>query len=126
MDEPERLFTIDEANALLPRLRPLLERLQEVQGRLSDRALLERLRTAAAGNGGGVAAREAMSTGDEFGRITAEIEQLGVVVRDPATGLVDFPAQRDGRAVFLCWRVGEDSVGHWHDRDSGFMGRKPL
>lgn len=122
----ERLFSVDEANALLPTLLPLLERLQEVQQRLADRALLQRLRTAAAGNGGGVAAREVMSTGDEFGRITAEIESLGVVVRDAASGLVDFPAERDGDAVYLCWRVGEDAVGHWHGRDSGFMGRQPL
>ena len=122
----ERLFSIEEANALLPTLRPLLERLQEVHGRLADRDLLQRLRSAAAGNGGGVAAREVMATGDEFGRITAELEGLGVVVRDPASGLVDFPAERDGDPVYLCWRVGEDAVGHWHDRDSGFMGRQPL
>jgi hypothetical protein len=122
----ERLFNIDEANALLPTLRPLLERLQEVHGKLADRALLQRLRAAAAGNGGGVAAREVMATGDEFGRITAELEGLGVVVRDPASGLVDFPAERDGDPVYLCWRVGEEAVEHWHDRDSGFMGRQPL
>lgn len=122
----ERLFTVDEANALLATLRPLLERLQEVQHRLADRELLQRLRTAAAGNGGGVAAREVMSMGDEFGRVTAEIEGLGVVVRDPATGLVDFPAEREGEAIYLCWRVGEDAVGHWHDRDTGFIGRQPL
>jgi hypothetical protein len=122
----ERLFSLDEANALLPALRPLLERLQEAQRKLGDRALLQRLRSAAAGNGGGAAARDVMATGDEFGRITAEIEELGVVVRDPASGLVDFPAEREGAEVFLCWRVGEDSVGHWHDRDSGFMGRQPL
>ncbi|HZS14144.1 MAG TPA: DUF2203 domain-containing protein [Candidatus Dormibacteraeota bacterium] len=122
----ERLFTRDEANALLPALRPLLARLQEAQQRLGDRALLQRLRAAAAGNGGGVAARDVMATGDEFGRIAAEIEGLGVVVRDPASGLVDFPAERNGAAVYLCWRVGEDEVGHWHDRDSGFIGRQPL
>jgi len=122
----ERLFTLDEANALLPALRPLLERLQDVQRKLADRDLLQRLRTAAAGNGGGAAAHDVMTTGDEFGRITAQIEDLGVVVRDPASGLVDFPAQREGAEIFLCWRVGEDSVGHWHDRDSGYMGRQPL
>jgi hypothetical protein len=122
----ERLFTLDEANALLPALRPLLERLQDAQRKLGDRELLQRLRSAAAGNGGGAAARDVMATGDEFGRVAAEIENLGVVVRDPASGLVDFPAQREGAAVFLCWRVGEDTVGHWHDRDSGFMGRQPL
>jgi hypothetical protein len=125
MDD-EQLFTLDEASALLPRLRPLLERLQEAQRSLSDKGLLERLRSAAAGNGGGAAARAVMETGDEFGRISAEIEALGVVVRDPATGLVDFPAERDGEPIYLCWRVEEDSIGHWHDRDAGFMGRQPL
>ena len=124
MDEP--LFSLDEANAMLPQLRPLLRRLQEVQRALADRDLMQRLRSAAAGNGGGVAAREVMATGDEFGRITAEIEKMGGVVRDPASGLVDFPAEREGEPVFLCWRVEEDAVGHWHDRDSGYMGRQPL
>ena len=122
----ERLFSLDEANALLPTLRPLLEQLQEAQRKLGDHDLMQRLRSAAAGNGGGAAARDVMATGDEFGRIAAEIESLGVVVRDPGSGLVDFPAMRDGAEVFLCWRVGEDAVGHWHDRDSGFMGRRPL
>jgi hypothetical protein len=122
----EQLFSLDEANAMLPQLRPLLRRLQEVQRALADRDLLQRLRSAAAGNGGGVAARDVMATGDEFGRITAEIEKMGVVVRDPAAGLVDFPAEREGEPVFLCWRVEEDAVGHWHDRDSGYMGRQPL
>jgi hypothetical protein len=124
--EEDPLFTLAEANELLPRLRPLLERLQAAQRSLADQGLLQRLRSAAAGNGGGHAARAVMETGDEFARITAQIEKLGVVVRDPATGLVDFPAELDGRPVFLCWRVEEDEVGHWHDRDSGYMGRKPL
>jgi len=122
----EQLFTLDQANALLPRLRPLLLRLQEVQRTLADKDTVERLRTAAAGNGGGSAARAVMASGEEYGRIAGEIEALGVVVRDPSTGLVDFPAERDGQPVYLCWRIDEDEVGHWHDRDSGFMGRQPL
>jgi hypothetical protein len=124
MDEPS--FSLDQANALLPRLRPLLLRLQEVQRVLADRAVVRRLRAAAASNGGGAAAREVLAGGDELARITAELESLGVVVRDPATGLVDFPAERDGHPVFLCWRVEEDEVSHWHDRDAGYMGRQPL
>jgi hypothetical protein len=126
MDDAQPRFSLDDANALIPRLRPLLRRLQEVQRELGDRDLLQRLRTAAAGNGGGAAAREVLVRGDEFARITAELESIGVVVRDPASGLVDFPAEREGQPVFLCWRVEEDEVGHWHDRDSGYMGRRPL
>jgi hypothetical protein len=125
MDDPPQ-FDLDTANALLPRLRPLLRRLQELQRTLADRDTLQRLRTAAAGNGGGAAAREVLARGDELAKLTVELENLGVVVRDPASGLVDFPAERDGQPVFYCWRVEEDEVSHWHDRDSGYMGRRPL
>jgi hypothetical protein len=48
------------------------------------------------------------------------------VLRDLDRGLIDFPAQRDGREVYLCWEEGEDEVGYWHDLDSGYGGRKPL
>jgi hypothetical protein len=122
----ERLFSREEATLLLPQLRRLLERAREVSATLGDRARVSRLRTATTGNGGGAAARDMMAEGDELSRVIAEITRLGVVVRDPATGLVDFPAERDGRPVYLCWRLGEDEVGHWHDRDSGFAGRRPL
>jgi len=122
----ERLFTREEANLLLPRLRPLLERAREVSAVLGDRERQKRLRSVTVGNGGGEAAREMMAEGDELSRLVAEIRDLGVVVRDPSTGLVDFPAERDGEPVFLCWRMDEDEVAHWHDRDSGFAGRQPI
>jgi len=122
----ERLFTREEANLLLPRLRPLLERAREVSAVLGDRERQERLRPVTVGNGGGEAAREMMAEGDELSRLVAEMRDLGVVVRDPSTGLVDFPAERDGEPVFLCWRMDEDEVAHWHDRDSGFAGRQPI
>ncbi len=122
----ERLFSREEANGLLPTLRPLLERAIEVSAVLSDRERRRKLRSVTVGNGGGEAAREMMAEGDELNRVLGEITRLGVVVRDPSTGLVDFPAERDGEPVFLCWRLGEDEVGHWHDRDSGFDGRQPL
>jgi hypothetical protein len=122
----ERLFSREEANLLLPLLRPLLERAREVSAVLGDRGRQRRLRSVTVGNGGGEAAREMMADGDELSRVVAEIGELRVVVRDPSTGLVDFPAERDGEPVYLCWRLGEDEVAHWHDRDSGFSGRKPL
>jgi hypothetical protein len=122
----ERLFTREEANQLLPQLRPLLERAQAVSAVLGDRDRQRRLRSVTVGNGGGEAAREMMAEGDELSRIVAEISRLGVVVRDPTSGLVDFPAELDGQPVFLCWRIDEDDVAHWHDRDSGFAGRQPL
>jgi hypothetical protein len=122
----ERLFTREEANQLLARLRPLLERAKAVARVLGDRDRQRRLRSVTVGNGGGEAAREMMAEGDELSRVVAEITRLGVVVRDPTTGLVDFPAERDGAPIFLCWRMDEEEVAHWHDRDSGFAGRQPL
>ena len=97
-----------------------------MQRELAESGAVEKLRTAAAGNGGTEAARLVLAGGDALSRLAAEVQALGVVVRDAATGLVDFPAVRDGEEIFLCWRVDEDEVGHWHDRDSGFMGRQPL
>jgi hypothetical protein len=61
--------------------------------------------------------------------LRAEVERLAeenILLRDPETGLVDFPGERDGRRVWLCWRMGEERVGHWHDLDTGFVGRQPL
>ena len=122
----DRLFSRDEANHLLPRLRPLLERAREVSTAMGDRDRVRRLRSVTVGNGGGEAAREMMAEGEELSRLVTEIARLGVVVRDPTSGLVDFPAVREGEPIYLCWQLGEDEVGHWHDRESGFSGRRPL
>ena len=55
-----------------------------------------------------------------------EILDRGIIVRDVTSGLVDFPSQRDGREIFLCWVGGEDSIEFWHETDQGFINRKPL
>jgi hypothetical protein len=54
------------------------------------------------------------------------INGQGVILRDPETGLLDFPTRIDGRDVFLCWRLGEDRVSFWHGPETGFSGRRPL
>ena len=56
----------------------------------------------------------------------AEIEAIGVEVQDLEEGLLDFPCVMDGKTVMLCWKLGEDAIGHWHDPEDGFAGRKPL
>ena len=58
--------------------------------------------------------------------LVEEIEALGAEVKDLELGLVDFPAEREGETVLLCWRVGEDEIGYWHGLDEGFAGRRPL
>lgn len=63
---------------------------------------------------------------ERFAGLLEELKQLGVELKDPFQGLVDFPATRDGREVWLCWRLGEESIEHWHDLEAGFGGRQPI
>lgn len=120
----ERLFTIEDASAELPDLRDRLVRLRDARRGLIDSS--RRITEAVAADGGGVSGSgwfEAQQT------LKAEVEHLaarGILLRDPEIGLVDFPAERDGRRVFLCWRLGEDEVGFFHEEQAGYSARKPL
>lgn len=120
----DRRFTLEEANSLLPVLGPVLERLQAAQAVIADshEHLVERAR----GNGGGVEGRDFLDAITAAGRAIAELQEAGVIVRDPSGGLIDFPSERDGEEIFLCWRLGEKKVAWWHPTTSGFSDRRPL
>jgi hypothetical protein len=120
----DRRFTVEEANALLPTIAPLLEGLREAQQAMEERH--SDVMNAVPGNGGGPAGVEFLDAARTAARCAAEIDALGVLVRDPSSGLIDFPAERDGTDVFLCWRLGENDIAWWHPTDSGFSGRQPL
>lgn len=121
---PDRHFTVEEANALLPTIAPLLEQLRDAQQLMEERH--ESVMSAVPGNGGGGAGIEFLDAARKAARCTAEMDELGIVVRDPGSGLIDFPAERDGAEIYLCWRLGEDAVAWWHPIDTGFSGRQPL
>ena len=121
----ERVFTHAEATELLPELTELLTALLSAQ----DASLHNEPEMdghAVSSNGSASAAIMASGPFHDAQRLTTEIDALGVILRDPATGLVDFAAVRDGKPVYLCWRVGEEQIGYWHPRDTGFIGRLPL
>jgi len=120
----ERHYTVDEANALLPTIEPLLESLRDAQRVMASRH--DDVMTSTGGNGGGAAGKEFLEASQTAGRAAAELARLEILVRDPETGLIDFPAERDGDEIFLCWRFGEDAVAWWHPIDTGFAGRQPL
>jgi hypothetical protein len=122
----ERHFTREEANALIPQLGGLLSRLREAKDELTDTEAHEVLAESAPGNGGGGEGRQVGVAFLEVRRLLETIEQSGIVLRDIDRGLVDFPAMRDGREVYLCWELGEDDVAYWHDLDAGYGGREPL
>ena len=120
----DRTFTVGDANAELVELRERLPRLREA--RLGLIASTERITEAVASDGGGIAGSDWFQHQDT---LKAEVEYLadrGILLRDPDTGLIDFPAERDGEQVFLCWRLGEGDVAYYHGVHSGFGGRKPL
>jgi hypothetical protein len=122
----ERHFSREEANALLPQLTALLSQLQDARDELTDTEAHEALSEAAPTNGGGEQGRQVGVAFLEVRRILETVERAGIVLRDIDRGLVDFPALMDGREVYLCWELGEDEVGYWHDLEGGYGGREPL
>jgi hypothetical protein len=120
----ERRFTIDEANAELEELRIRLPRLREARQRLIDTS--ERITSAVGIDGGGVEGSDWFRAQESLKAELLWLADRGILLRDPETGLIDFPAERDGTRVLLCWRLDEDEVAWYHDEQSGFSGRKPL
>jgi hypothetical protein len=123
-----KIFTVQEANALLPEVRIIAGKIQRAHRKLapfSDEA--RKAAEAAEQGGGGIANGVAYaSILTELTTQMTELEALGVQLKDFERGLVDFPSLRDGRVVLLCWQLGEgDELEWWHDVDAGFAGRTP-
>jgi hypothetical protein len=122
-----RTFTVTEARNLIPRLRKLLARVVAQREVLADlRAEIDLARENAQNNGGSPFGPVYLSHLIKFTEAVQTVQQLGVQVKDFRSGLVDFPHERDGRIVFLCWKPDEDEIGWWHETDAGFGGRRPL
>ena len=121
-----RHFTVAEANAAIPWVVERVDRLRSARERLNDEEARTALTEAAPQNGGGAAGRVVSEAFLDLQSALRELQALEIVLRDLERGLVDFPAIRDGREVYLCWEEGEDEVAWWHELDTGFGGRQPL
>lgn len=122
-----RIFTVQEANGLIPQLRLLLTQVRDEKQRLLS--MSPKMSGAKDGylfDWGSPAGPEYIEILDAFYRVTREIENLGILVKDFEQGLCDFPHQRDGRIVHLCWKMDEEEVTWWHEVDAGFTGRQPI
>jgi hypothetical protein len=117
-------YTAEQANALLPELRERLERVRVARQRLirASRRITEKVAT----DGGGVAGTDWFEAQHQLRDEIVWLAERDIALRDPETGLIDFPGERDGEQVWLCWRLGEERVAWWHPLDTGFIGRKPL
>ncbi len=122
-----KLFTVEEANALLPELQKLLEEVAVYRDALREKAPhMKPILEASASNGGGKAGSEYGVEAYNLYLAIERIHELGVLLKDPDMGLLDFPHERDGRVVFLCWHPPEERVGYWHEIEAGYQGREPL
>ena len=120
----ERRYTVDEANGLLPELSERLLRIRDSRQRVIHAG--ERIRKEVEADGGGSEGSDYWLALETLRADVKHLGDLGVLLRDPETGLVDFPGEVEGRSAYLCWRLGEERVGFWHDLESGFAGRRPL
>ena len=130
-----RTYRVDQANGVLPEVRRLTARVVELSVELPEfqdrlRIAEYRLGRAAAGAEERDTFREAAAAlrqaEDEMVGAIRALEEMGVQLKDPRMGLVDFLSYRDGELVELCWKLGEERVGHWHHIGEGYAGRKPL
>ncbi len=116
-----RYYTKELANKSLPLVRRIAADIQVLARQIQ--ASTQELRAAA---DGGPVNGDLESLRDRFQSLIEELDQMGVELKDPLTGLLDFRARRGQGEVYLCWRLGEAEVGHWHDLHAGFAGRKPI
>ncbi|HET7028290.1 MAG TPA: DUF2203 domain-containing protein [Candidatus Limnocylindrales bacterium] len=139
-----RFYSIDDANARLVELRPLLERLRAQRAdlvQLRDLAVerisaIEVRGEGTSGRGGGTTREDdaelrrirmrMQGIVDQMQAAVTQIDDWGITLRDIESGLIDFPALVSGRQVWLCWRLGEEDVAWWHELSTGFGSRAPL
>ena len=130
----KKMFTVEQANAMLPLVRAIASDLAALYNDVVERR--QRLDQLPAGrdlDSADLYSDELIHMKDEIRRdeekltsYASELHDLGVDPKSAAAGLVDFPTLVDGRPAYLCWKLGESEVCHWHDLDAGFSGRQRL
>ena len=123
----ERIFTLAEATGLLPRLRGVLEDIGHVWGRIKDlNPEIQKVRDKIPLDGFTPHGVEYVDSVSRLLFLLHQIKEMGVLLKDVEKGLCDFPYMKQGRVVYLCWHLGEDSIEYWHDIEAGFGAREPL
>ena len=123
----KKLFTLDEANAFVPQLLDLVPQIQKLSISLNnDFPDIKNAREKAKWNGGIDQGVDYLNAVLKYNDLMHRIEGMGCEVKGIREGLVDFPSLREGREVYLCWRMPEKEILFWHDLNTGFSGRKPI
>lgn len=122
----ERHYSVEQANAAIGWVRERLERMRAARDQLGDEEARAALSDAAPSNGGGAPGLVVSEAFLELQGALRDLQEMEVVLRDLERGLIDFPALRDGREIYLCLEDGEDEIAWWHDIEAGYGGREPL
>jgi hypothetical protein len=121
-----KLFTLAEALALLPEIKNLFDRIDRARRTMNRLAPEAKLASESTGGGGSPYGAVYARALTQLMIGVQEILNHGVEIKDFDKGLCDFPHERDGRIVYLCWQRDEETIEWWHDTDAGFAGRRPL
>ena len=123
----KKLFTLDEANAFVPQLLDLVPKIQKLSVSLNNNFPdIKNARDKAKWNGGSDQGVDYLNAVLKYNDLMRKIEDMGCEVKGIREGLIDFPSLREGREVYLCWRMPEKEILFWHDLNAGFTGRKPI
>ena len=121
-----RSFTVEQANRMLPLVRRIVEDLVVAHGAWQQAVGQFEMASNAGATNAELFQRETEKLALEIDGYLHELTELGVEFKGFEHGLIDFPSEFAGRPVYLCWKLGESSVAHWHDIDAGFAGRQQL
>ena len=123
----ERIFTLVEAQSLLPVLRSLLLEISEVWNHVREvNPKVQQARDNAQFDGYSEFGVEYVESVSHLMLLIHQIKDMGVLLKDAEKGLCDFPYLRQGKIVYLCWQLGEERIEYWHEIETGFAGREPL
>ena len=120
-------FTLQQANETLNTIRPLMDEVQEIRQKILQQqpeawSAIEK----SVGNGGNRTLSKMIQDFEKLDALVHRIQDTGVLIKDINIGLLDFPALRNGREVYLCWQHGEGDIAYWHEVDAGYAGRQPI
>ena len=123
----QRYFSLQEANEVLKIIRPLMDEVQIIRQKiLKNQPEAWPAIEKSAGNGGNRALSNMVQDFEQFDTLIHRIQDTDVLIKDVNLGLLDFPALKDGREVYLCWQYGEEDIAFWHEVEAGYAGRQPI
>ena len=123
----KKIFTLQEANSFVPQLLECVPRIQKLFTSLrNDFPDIKNAREKAKWRGGSEQGTDYLNTVLKYNNLMGKVEEMGCEIKGIREGLIDFPSIRDGREVYLSWRMPEKEILFWHDLHTGFAGRKPI